>query len=446
MKRTTQRLAASVMIVVLANPLSGAQAYTPGPLGDGKLYYRIGGAQALGLPANRFASTTTIPLSLQLGVNYRCGQFDVLAGLGSALDRIVGLLGHIDDIISAGLAVLPMYILQRVNPGLYDLLQNSLLRAEELVAVSTKTCEQMEGEMARGKDPYEDWIVLSRGRDWKTVIGSGGIDVVKAKEEIDRNLGRNGLTWLCGQARGGQGQAPIQVVYDITRAGWNTLMNREVCAQGTATVTGDDKPRLAEVWATPEAAAEWTVNVIGDTVVRTTSDSPDESRAGVGLLNYHDKEATAIAEKLQALVSGATPLTLEHLEAVTSPGTLISRQVIESIQARAPAEQTLFVTKLAGQVALERTVERALLARRMLLTGVREPHVSATPAPKQLRSFLADLEREIDNLLFESRIKKEISARTAELLLRDESVKRADSRGLVPAADPKKLNEGSVTP
>jgi integrating conjugative element protein (TIGR03755 family) len=445
MKRSLQRIAASFAIVILANPLSTQDAFTSGPVGDGRLYYRIGGAQALGRPANRLANTTQIPMSLQLGINYRCGQFDPFASLGSAMDQVTNLLGHIDDLIAAGLAALPMYILQRVNPGLYDLLQNSLLRAEELVALSTKTCEQMEREIAQGKDPYEDWVVLSRGRDWKAVIGSGGVDVVKAKKEIDYNLGKSGVTWLCGQSRGGEGQEPIRVVYDVTRAGWNLLMNREVCASGGAG-GGDDPPRIAALWSTPEAAADWTTKVIGDTVIRTTESNADGSQAGVGLINHHDKEAHDIEEQLMLLVNGGQLATIENLDKVSSPGTLISRQVIESIQARTPSEQPMLIAKLAGQVALERTVERALLARRMLLTGMRDPHVSATPAPKQLKSFLADLEREIDNLLFESRIRQDVSAHTAELLLRDERGRRTDSQGLVPAMDTKKLQEGGIKP
>ncbi len=125
---------------------------------------------------------------------------------------------------------------------------------------------------------------------------------------------------------------------------------------------------------------------------------------------------------------------------------MITRQVIETVQARAAGEQALFIGKLAGQVALERTVERALLARRMLLTGMRDPHVSATPAPRQLRPFLDELEREIDNLMFETRVRQEIASHTAELLLQDEGVKRSDSRGLVPPRDPQRLDEGSVRP
>jgi integrating conjugative element protein (TIGR03755 family) len=441
-----RRITLFAFALSLTLAIGGVQALTPSPLGDGRLYYRIGGAQALGLPANRFVTTTRLPLSVQLGINYRCGQFDTLAGLNAALDQVVALLENIDDVIAAGLAVLPMYILQRVNPGLYDLLQNTLLRAEELVAVATKTCEQMESELARGQDPFEDWIVLSRGRDWKTVIGSGGVDVVTAKERIDENLGVNGVAWLCGEARGGEGQEPVRVVFDVTRAGWNVLMNRESCATGAASGGGEEPPRITEIWPSPEEAAEWTVKVLGDEVVLTVSTGSDETQPGVGLLNHHDAEATKVAEFLQGLVAGSTPPTLENLEEVTAPGTVITRQVIETIKAQPASEQAIFIRKIAGQVALERTVERALLARRMLLTGMRDPHVSATPAPRQLQPFLAELEREIDNLLFETRVRKEIASRTAELLLRDEGVKRADSRGLVPTRDRKPLDEGSVRP
>jgi integrating conjugative element protein (TIGR03755 family) len=223
-------------------------------------------------------------------------------------------------------------------------------------------------------------------------------------------------------------------------------MNRETCAAGAAPDGGEETPRITEIWPSPEEAADWTVRVLGDEVVRTVSAEPDETQPGVGLLNHHDAEAREVGQLLQALVGGGSPPSLENLEAVTAPGTVITRQVIENIQERPAAEQALLIGKLAGQIALERTVERALLARRMLLTGMRDPHVSATPAPRQLQPFLAELEREIDNLLFETRVRKELSSRTADLLLRDEGSRRADSRGLVPAQDPKRLDEGSVRP
>ena len=47
-----RRIALFVLTLGFTLTLGGAQALTPSPTGDGRLYYRIGGAQALGLPAN----------------------------------------------------------------------------------------------------------------------------------------------------------------------------------------------------------------------------------------------------------------------------------------------------------------------------------------------------------------------------------------------------------
>jgi integrating conjugative element protein (TIGR03755 family) len=431
----------SVVLVVLA-PGVNAQR----PTGDGVIYYRIGGGTALRPPPNRLATSTPIPASAELGVNYSCLQFDALASLLAGFDRALELLRNIDDVLAAGLFALPMYILQRVNPGLYDLLQNLLLRADELVNIATKTCEDIEREVARGKNPYEDWIVISRGTDWKTVIGSGGLDVVSAKEEIDANVGRSGVVWLCNTRAGGEGQPPILVVEDVTRAGWNALMNRESCATGSAGSGGEETARLVEIWSTPEEAGAWTIRVLGDMVVSTTA-TPDASQPGLGLLLDYDETSQELVEALRALVAREEPPSNENLEVVSAPGTVITRQVIEAIAERDPAERDLLIIKIAGQVALERTVEKALLARRLLLTGRRDPNVAATPAPRQLEPFLAELERNIDDLLFETRVRREVVSHTAEQVLTDEHRRRAASRGLVaPHEDVQPIDEGAVRP
>ncbi len=433
-------LLAGVLIVL--PPVANAQR----PTGDGVIYYRIGGGTALRTPANRQATSTPIPASGELGVNYSCLQFDALASLFAAFDRALALLQNIDDVLAAGLFALPLYILQRANPGLYDLLQNLLLRADELVNIATKTCEDIERDVARGKNPYEDWIVISRGTDWKTVIGSGGLDVVTAKQEIDANVGRNGVVWLCNERAGGEGQPPILVVGDVTRAGWNALMNRESCATGSAGSGGEEPARIVEIWPTPEEASAWTTRVLGDMVVRTTGE-PDASQPGLGLLLDYDETSEELVEALRVLVAQDMPPSNENLEAVSAPGTVITRQVIEAIAERDPAERELLIIKIAGQVALERTVEKALLARRMLLTGRRDPNVAATPAPRQLEPFLAELERNIDDLLFETRVRREMVAHTAERVLTEDHRRRAASRSLVtPHEDVQPIDEGAVRP
>jgi len=132
---------------------------------------------------------------------------------------------------SSAIAALPALILQRANPGLYDLFQNALLQAEETMQLATKSCEQMEAEIAAGKNPYADLTTLSKGNDWKLQMGIGGNDAVTAKQAVEGANGDHGVPWIGGQA-GGAGQAVLQFTGDIVQAGYNLHMNRPVNATG----------------------------------------------------------------------------------------------------------------------------------------------------------------------------------------------------------------------
>ena len=92
--------------------------------------------------------------------------------------------------------------------------------AEEVLHLATKSCEQMEAEIAQGKNPYADLITLSKGNDWKYQMGIGGNDVVTAKEVVETSNGDSGVTWIGGSA-GGDGQPELQFTGDIVRAGYN---------------------------------------------------------------------------------------------------------------------------------------------------------------------------------------------------------------------------------
>jgi len=59
--------------------------------------------------------------------------------------------------------------------------------------LATKSCEQMEAEIAQGKNPYADLITLSKGNDWKVQMGVGGNDAVTAKTTVESSNGDNGV-------------------------------------------------------------------------------------------------------------------------------------------------------------------------------------------------------------------------------------------------------------
>ena len=431
-------------LVLASHTTHAAQA----PTEDSLWYYEIGGAEPVSAPANPSVVSVTLGGSAQLGLGYSCGKFDPVAAVTHTLNDISAgvdnMMNAMTAAASAAIAALPALILQRANPGLYDMFQNALLQAEETMQLATKSCEQMEAEIAAGKNPYADLITLSKGNDWKVQMGIGGNDAVTAKESVETANGDNGVPWVDGQA-GGTGQPVLQFTGDIVKAGYNINMNRPVTAAGP--VPPAASTRLSEIWSTPADARNWVVDVVGENIVTTCDTCRKDSIPGTGLLPKLHQESATVTTDLQNLVSGATSLTLTNLEDVTAPGIAITRQVIEAIREMPTTEQGLIVGRLVAEISTARTVEKALYARRLLLTGRQVPEIYATEVAREhADTSIAELDKEIDSLLFETRVRREVVSDTVAVLLQRAAARRQSSLSVpqVSPVDPRPLTHGRV--
>ena len=159
--------------------------------------------------------------------------------------------------------------------------------------LATKSCEQMEAEIAQGKNPYADLITLSKGNDWKVQMGIGGNDAVTAKKAVEASNGDNGIPWIGGQA-GGAGQPMLRFTGDLIQAGYNINMNRPISAVGPPGAT----TRLSEIWNAPADARSWVVDVVGENIVTTCDTCRKDSVPGTGLLPKLHQEAVAVTADL----------------------------------------------------------------------------------------------------------------------------------------------------
>ena len=418
------------------------------PTEDSLWYYEIGGAQPVSAPANPSVVSVTLGGSAQLGAGYSCGKFDPVAAVTNTLNEIGAgvdrMMGAMTAAATSAIAALPALILQRANPGLYDLFQNALIKAEETLRLATRSCEQMEAEIAQGRNPYADLVTLSKGNDWKVQMGVGGNDAVTAKASVEAANGDNGIPWIGGQA-GGAGQPVLEFTGDIVEAGYNIQMNRALA--DTSPVPAASSARLSGIWASPGQARDWAVDVVGENIVTTCDTCRKDSIPGTGLLPRLFEESVAVTTEIQGLVSGATPLTLANLERITAPGIAMTRQVIEAIREMPPSEQGLIMGRLVSEISTARTVEKALHARRLLLSGRQVPEVYATQVAREhADQSIAELDREIESLLFETRVRKEIVSGTLTTLLERGAARRQGSLTVpdVPILDSRPLRGGRV--
>ncbi len=410
-----------VAAALLALAASGA-ALAQTPAADSLFYYEIGGASSLSPPAAYGVERARVGFSARLTAGNACGGFDPSISITNLMNDISSAVDNmgaaVQGAIGAAIANLPWLILQRANPGLYDLLQNALLRFEEQIELATKSCEQMMADVAAGKNPFAEFVSLSVGEDWKVALGNGGIDMVDTRRTIDRNAGNNGIRWVGGR-RGGVNQEPIRVVEDTVRAGYNVTLDRAPSATGAPSNTA----AISQLWPTPQAASQWAVDAFGDLEVTTcqegTSGCPETTgQPGSGLVAQQDDEwGKVVFDFADVLYLGDEP-NPEALDKVSAPGVEVAWPLLQALQAMPEEQRSVAFMRLVGEISTARTVEKALYVRRLILAGRQTPDVAAAePAQKLLDRKLVEIDREIDNLLFENRVRRELVSATAAAVL-----------------------------
>lgn len=435
----------SVWCLSLMTSLAHAQAMTEVPHTDGMLYYKIGGGRHISIPPS--LTITTINLSASVGLSaLNCGEFDlgtsVEASLNQVRDGVDNAMNALEAAAGAAIANLPGYILQRANPGLYDLFQNALLRAQESFSLATKSCERMQYEISNNINPYAEWITLSRGDSWKRSIGFGERNIHEAEEDAE-NGNNEGITWLGGIQRGGEDQEPIRVLSEVAGAGLNILSNRP---PETTTDLPADAP-LTQHFDGPDDVAEWVFGVLGDLEITVCDGCAKGSIPGRGLLPYIEQQTDNIVTNLIAIVTDAQRPTRENLAAVSAPGVFVTNQVIEAIRNQPSAQRRIVIQKLAQEIAESRAMEEAMIVRRFLLTGKKDGDVSAVKmAVEEIEKALKELDSEIQNVIFEKRVRNSLVADTVVEVLKQDYAQRQSALTAPPKmpTDARRIERGAV--
>ncbi|NOU21842.1 MAG: integrating conjugative element protein [Methyloglobulus sp.] len=435
--------------------LPGAQSAPFAPARDSTWYYQIGGAKAVSAAANPSACSITLGGNLDLSHIYSCGNFSPIAGitniLNNAKGQVMSVYGGLISAATSAISSLPAYIMQRAAPGLYDLYQNAVLRGETALDVANASCEQMESEIRNGQNPYERFTQVAKGFDWKVQMGNGSIgssssDVKTAKEAVETNNGSNGIPWLGGHYAGGNAQPPVLAITDTVKAGYNIELGRAVDNTGQAP-TGTTATPLGKAWKTPQEAQDYALFVLGDVELSTNKDQQRQATPGHGILPKIENDKTPILATLRMLVSGNKTLEADELEKVSSPGIEMTREVIDAIRALPTAqEQEAAMQKLADEAATGINLEKALFLRRLLQTGRMEPNIYASGLSTDIDLAVSHITQAIDNVLYETKIRREMFAQTATVLLgtgQNRTKDNADTTTATPN-DVKPIENGEV--
>ncbi len=434
--------------------------------GFSKQYYLLGGNDSGSHSLYKNQLALKLGFSADFRFNYSCGKFDIGLSHDNVMNGIATLGATLSSILTAGIAALPLYILQRAQPGLYEVFQTYSVKAQALANASLKSCEDMEAQIKAGGDPYADLLKMSKSDYWKGasagLSGSNSGDIVATKFDIEKNQagGNAGIQWIWGKKAGGSvlttelstgatvTQDPVKPIEDTTKAGYlqalnlNPGMNVSQITTDFSLIPAYKDSNLVKAFKSPKDASDFSTEVLGDAEIVTCDAGAScpikQTKTAVGLLPRFDKKVQDIKDLLYG-VAGGGPFAVvgqlgkeqsdyKVLQTLSSPGMPVNEDVIQAIRQLPPGPQKVAGDRLAQDIAASKVINEALVIRGVILGGITLPNaVAATPATKEATARLARLETFIDQLLFETRIRKELSNQTALTVLGIRDAQNASS-------------------
>ncbi|MDG6897892.1 hypothetical protein A6A19_07880 [Actinobacillus delphinicola] len=417
--------------------VAGDYNYQHGAIINDYVNYTIGGGNVI----HPMASSTH-PERLNVGVAWNsdlmCGNLDFNKSIindlqGQAKNSIMSLYNNIVSSAKGAIASMPALMLQRSNPQLYDMLTNGAYQASLDFSNIKTSCEALGNKMADYAE--NSWKNLGKDTALTEMLSNNQVTAKNFQERKENAQRQNqGIKWVGGEKKGGVGQQSIQTNKDAATAGYNVIQNRQPTDKSNVSqsqCTG----RICQVWRNPNEASQWVTDVVGDEIVSTCSgsngkqcgDQKEGTKVGKGLTPKIIQEAEEVKKKFNELFNKKEPPTTQELEDISSSTVKVTRGLLEAI--KESPNQSLLVSKLSTEIGLSRALEKALLARRMLIASMREPNIAAAPnAIKTLERSLTLLDRDIGQVKLELEMNQLLGTKTALTALQqveNDKMKRA---------------------
>lgn len=402
--------------LLLISSSSSASTYLTGGVSDG-LYYKVGGGSVIA-SKYMFSNPNSIGLGIKWNANLMCGNFDIKSTVANQLNGVTdgfnNMMGEVINNAQGAVASLPALILQRANPQLYDLLTNGVLQGKLDFSDIKMSCKQMANKLADYADDA-GLVQAAKAENYSNSL-SGKVDAIRMDKQIEEDGGKYGISWLGGNKRGGDGQEPIKITSDVALAGYNSLINRTVTDKSSVS-NAQNRGGIYQTWQKPADAQEWITDVIGEREMATSANASNSNsgKPGRGLNPKTQEYYEGYYEKLVDLINGTTSINDSSLESLNNGSLNVTRGVIETL--REDNERGILANRLASEMALSRTIEEALMARRILLAGRKEPNIAANEqAQAKILAQIAELDMELSQIKLEYDMRKSISGNTLSII------------------------------
>jgi integrating conjugative element protein (TIGR03755 family) len=404
-------------------------------------YYQLNGGSDISMPSVSPTTSIDVGGNVNSNLGYTCNGFNPAISISNTINNLSGSIEGLDKSVigSATTAVgsLPMYELEKMDPKLYNLIQNAITGAQDRFNVSMKSCQRSLAQIKNGKSPYQDWFSISDSNGWmnhaKAAAQGQSVDINAARTDTMKKGPEYGVQWVHKGPSGGSigDQVPIKVISDIAIAGYNIMIDPSRPLDDDSSPSSVNHSDLTLFWPTPHAAGSFAALILGNMTITTKkSDQAQGTTAGIGLVpiltscpdiaNTDKTCVKTIRDKLAHIVASNDTPSPTDLEQISANGLAITPRVVDGLRNLDKSGQALYINRISQDVAIQNLIDESLMLRRILIAGSQAQVVqNLQPALNAANESIQRLNKDIENLLFEHQVRKQMTSNTMKMLLEE---------------------------
>jgi integrating conjugative element protein (TIGR03755 family) len=338
------------------------------------------GADTDGLRPPTFSQKLQIGANFSAGFGYSCGQFDpfdsVEQMIESAIEKFKQLPQMFVQAAQAAVAGLPAYILNKINPSLYNVVTKQIDEAFKLFEINFKDCQTIEREIALGQNPYQSLVMAGIGDRMRVEMGFGSGTIDDRMRQVRTQGPSNGIVMSEGKRYGGEGQPPIEAIENVLLAGINLLTDRSAGDTSSFGSGAHEKHPITQQFASPEKLVEFVTDIYGSQAYVLTKEGPAQSKPGTGYQKKYVELRDDTIEQLQKYVKRE----IERREFEDKTGLLIPPATVDEMRDLPPYSLSIAIDDQARLHAVERLKLKLDYALQSLKTGLKEPNLAQSEA------------------------------------------------------------------
>ena len=373
------------------------------PAGDAGWAFRLGAGAGRDLTPPSFSRSVRIDANFRAGFGYRCGAFNPYHNVEAILNQAKAKFKRLPQAFvmaaQSAVAALPAYLLNKINPSLYNVITKHLDEAFRLFEISFKDCQQMEREIGLGQNPYHNLVRAAIGDRLRVTLGAGGVNLLPdALDEVYLAGPSNGVVMSAGRRFGGENQPPIESLKDIATAGINLLTDRP------ADRTDPFDPALAvehpitEVFPQPSALVEFLTEIYGRRAYSLAQQGVAQATPGKG---YQPQYIALRDQNIQHLTDYVWR-RVDRQAFETQSGLLIPPVVIDDLRRLPRYEQAVMIDDHARREAIEQLHQQLQFALQALKSGLKEANIAQSEAyeiiEREVMQVIAEIREDLAQL------------------------------------------------